>query len=183
MSKENNNNLKGAATHNSGKETMTTIKNIFEQVSMINPEVNYMSSIGEYVDANARQFAEYMERQIMAYLPENSLAMKIIRENRGRYSEKQLWVISYELQRNADYVAKLDNELEEIERKENAKREASRQKLANNKANSQSILDYVKANGRLLGDYYKFVKNNKNFAREFFSKKFTMESANAFLGK
>lgn len=160
---------------------MATLKEIFQDVSMMNPTVNYMSSIGEYVDSNAQQLADYVIREIVGYLPEDSLAMTIIRSTRGRFTEKQLWVVAYELQKNAEYCAKLDKTNAEIAAKENAKREASRQKLANNKANSQSVLDYVKSQGRLLGDYYKFVKANKKFAREFFSKKFTMESANAFI--
>lgn len=151
---------------------MATLKEIFQDVSMMNPTVNYMSSNGEYVDSNAQQLADYVIREIVGYLPEDSLAMTIIRSTRGRFTEKQLWVVAYEL---------LDKTNAEIAAKENAKREASRQKLANNKANSQSVLDYVKSQGRLLGDYYKFVKANKKFAREFFSKKFTMESANAFI--
>jgi hypothetical protein len=160
---------------------MATLKDIFQQVSMMNPTVNYMSSIGEYVDSNAQQLADYVIRETMGYLPEDSLAMKIIRSTRGRFTEKQLLVVAYELQKNAEYCAQLDKTNAEIAAKEDAKREASRQKLANNKANSQSVLDYVKSQGRLLGDYYKFVKANKKFAREFFSKKFTMESANAFI--
>lgn len=148
---------------------------------MMNPTVNYMSSIGEYVDSNAQQLADYVIREIVGYLPEDSLAMTIIRSTRGRFTDKQLWVVAYELQKNAEYCAQLDKTNAEIAAKENAKREASRQKLANNKANSQSVLDYVKSQGRLLGDYYKFVKANKKFSREFFSKKFTMESANAFI--
>ena len=43
------------------------------------------------------------------------------------------------------------------------------------------VLKHVKAQGRKLGDYYKFVKSNKGFAREFFSKKYTMDSAIAFI--
>ena len=160
---------------------MATLKEIFQQVSMMNPTVNYMSSIGEYVDSNAQQLADYVIRETMGYLPEDSLAMKIIRSTRGRFTDKQLWVVAYELQKNVEYCAQLDKTNAEIAAKENAKREASRQKLANNKANSQSVLDYVKSQGRLLGDYYKFVKSNKKFTREFFSKKFTMESANAFI--
>ncbi len=160
---------------------MATLKEIFQDVSMMNPTVNYMSSIGEYVDSNAQQLADYVIREIVGYLPEDSLAMTIIRSTRGRFTDKQLWVVAYELQKNAEYCAQLDKTNAEIAAKENAKREASRQKLANNKANSQSVLDYVKSQGRLLGDYYKFVKANKKFSREFFSKKFTMESANAFI--
>ena len=39
---------------------MATLKEIFQQVSMMNPTVNYMSSIGEYVDSNAQQLADYV---------------------------------------------------------------------------------------------------------------------------
>jgi len=54
-------------------------------------------------------------------------------------------------------------------------------KLSANKEATQSVLDYVKSNGYKLADYYSFLKSNKKFAKEFYSKKFTMESANEFM--
>jgi hypothetical protein len=61
------------------------------------------------------------------------------------------------------------------------KAEAQKEKLAANKAKSSDVLAQVKAAGKLLKDYYAFVKSNKKFASEFYSKKFTQLSVNAFL--
>jgi hypothetical protein len=54
-------------------------------------------------------------------------------------------------------------------------------KLAANKEATQSVLDYVKSNGYKLADYYQFLKTTKKYAKEFYSKKYTMESANEFM--
>lgn len=106
---------------------------------MINPTVNYMSSIGEYVDSNAKQLADYMIKEIMGYLPESSLAMKIIRDNRGHFTEKQLWVIAYELQKNAEYCAEIDKTLAEIEQRENM-RKAHRAAKRHAKGEAKNII-------------------------------------------
>lgn len=68
---------------------------------------------------------------------------------------------------------------EEVKRDQ--KLAASKTKLAANKEASSDVLSQVKAAGKKLGDYYSFVKSNKQFAREFFSKKFTQQSVSAFL--
>lgn len=107
---------------------MATIQNIYRQVEMINPRVSTVSSLGEFVDANNQQLADYMIKEIMGYLPKDSLAWKILTGTSGRYTEKQMWVIAYELQKNADYVAKLDETLAEIEEREAWKRAARRAK-------------------------------------------------------
>jgi len=93
---------------------------------MVNPSINYMSSLGEYVDANERQLAEYVKREIEGYLPEDSLAMKIIRSTSERFTEKQLWVVAYELQKNAEYCAMLDKRNAEIAQREATKKAARR---------------------------------------------------------
>lgn len=126
---------------------MTTLKNIFAQVSMMNPTVNYMSSIGEYVDSNAQQLADYVIREIMDYLPHESLAWKIITSTTGRFSEKQLWVIAYELQKNAEYCADLDKTLAEIEQHEawrKAKNRERRHRRAERKAQAAAAPKFVK---------------------------------------
>ena len=57
----------------------------------------------------------------------------------------------------------------------------SKAKLSANKAATQSVLDLVKSNGFKLADYYEFLKKNKKYAKEFYSKKFTTESAKEFM--
>lgn len=67
------------------------------------------------------------------------------------------------------------------EAKKDQKANESKTKLNANKQASADVLAAVKSAGKKLGDYYAFVKSNKKFAREFFSKKFTIESVDAFL--
>jgi hypothetical protein len=67
------------------------------------------------------------------------------------------------------------------ELKKDRKIAENKAKLAANKEATQSILDLVKSNGYKLADYYQFLKTTKKYAKEFYSKKFTMESANEFM--
>lgn len=158
----------------------TTVKQIFDYISGMNPTVSTISSMGSFVSNQNQQVADGIKNEVMASLNEGSVAYKIAATSE-RFSEKQLWVIAYELIKNEDFSQKVGEFYARINRKEIAKAEASKRKIADNKANSQSVLDYVKSNGRLLGDYYKFLKANKQFKKEFFSKNFTMASAEAFL--
>ena len=159
-----------------------TIKDIYNQVSYINPNVSTISSIGDFVEESSRQAAAYSRRELVQYVSKDSLAFKILTENlKDFFTEKQVWVIAYELQKNAEYVAKLQAELEVRERRAKAKAEASKAKLNANKEASQEVLDFVKANKKLLKDYYNFVKKNKKYSKEYYSKKFTLESATEFV--
>lgn len=116
---------------------MATLKQIFSQVSMMNPTISTVSSIGSFIDPNNQQTADFVTSEIMGYLPHESLAWKIITGTTGRFSEKQLWVIAYELQKNAEYCANLDNTLAEIEQHEawrKAKNRERRHRRAERKA-------------------------------------------------
>ena len=159
-----------------------TVKDIYNQVSYINPSVSTVCSIGSFVEETNRQVANSVRSKLMAYLPTSSLAHKIISENlKDFFSEKQMWVIAYELQKNAEYISKLLEELEVEERRAEAKAAASKAKLNANKEASQEVLDFVKSNKKLLKDYYAFVKKNKKYSKEYYSKKFTLESATEFV--
>ena len=156
------------------KKMKVTIKDIYNQVSYINPSVSTISSIGDFVEESSRQAAAYSRRKLIDYVSNDSLAFKILTSNlKDFFSEKQMWVIAYELQKNAEYVAKLQAKLEVEERRAEAKAAASKEA-------SQEVLDFVKSSKKLLKDYYAFVKKNKKYSKEFYSKKFTLESATEF---
>ena len=159
-----------------------TIKDIYNDVSYINPSVSTISSIGDFIEESSRQVAQSVRIRIAKILPQGTLAHKIVTENLNDFfSERQLWVIAYELQKNEEYVSNLANEIERRERVAERKAQESKAKIARNKENSQEVLDFVKSNKKLLKDYYAFVKSNKKYSKEFYSKKFTFESANEFI--
>lgn len=153
---------------------------IFNYIKGLNAPQIVISSLGSYTSDINRQVSDNLRGQIMQYLPETSLAYKICM-TANTFSEKQLWVIAFELIKNADFCEVVAEFYAEINQKETIKKAQSDAKLAANKANSQSVLDVVKSNGKKLGDFYEFVKNSKQFKKEFYSKKFSMDSANAFL--
>ena len=161
---------------------MATVKQIFNEIEDLNPQTSTISSLGSYVSQSAQMVSDSIYKEVLSFLPEDSLAYKILTSSE-RYTEKQLWVISYELEKNADFNKMVSERISSREAKTKAKLEASKLKLQANKAGSQDVLDFVKNNGKKLADYYAFIKKNKKYAREFYSKKFTMESANEFLSK
>mgnify|MGYP001016896402 FL=1 len=159
-----------------------TAKQIFSEIQTLKPIVSTVSSLGSFVTEFNQSVSDMVARNLMVFIPENTLAYKIISTS-TRFTDKQLWVIAFELEKNEDYATELGEKLAIENDREEAKRQESKSKLANNKADTQNVLDYVKENGKLLKDYYSFLKSSKQYKKEFFSKKFTMESANEFLNK
>jgi hypothetical protein len=153
---------------------------LFNYTSQVNVRINTISSMGNYTNDIDIQVADKRRQEIIEVLPVGTLAHKIITST-DRLSEKQIWVIVFELLKNETFCQKVAEFYEELYRDEKIKAAKSAAKVAANKTNSAIVLDFVKNNGKKLGEYYTFVKNNRNFSKEFYSKKFSMESANAFV--
>lgn len=164
----------------SAKKMKATVKQIFEQIQSLNPESNVGSSLGTYVTESSTLVSHYLHKELINILPESSLAHKILTSNYTYYTSKQLWIIAYELEKNEAYSVELGERIAKSERREQVKQNESKKKLEKNKAASKEVLDFVKSKGFKLGDYYQFVKNSE-FKKEFYSKKYTMDSANAFI--
>lgn len=161
---------------------MTTAKQIYNEIKGLNPDSSTISSLGSFVSQSSQMACDSLYKEVISYLPTSSLAYSILTSSQ-RYSEKQLWVIAFELEKNEEYNVLVSNRIELREARVNAKIDAQKSKLSANKENSQNVLDFVKQNGYKLADYYSFVKGTRKYANEFYSKKFTMESANNFITK
>lgn len=160
---------------------MTTINQILSEIRTVNASVNEISSLGTYVSNSSKQAAEYTRKELTNCVSIGSTAYNILTSGQETLSEKQLLCIAYELQKNAEYCEALSKRIYREEAIAQQKRDESKAKLSANKDASQDVLASVKAAGLKLGDYYAFVKSNKKFAKEFYSKKFTAESANEFI--
>ncbi len=158
------------------------VKDIYNRIENLNPELTTISSLGSFVSDTDRMVQESIYNEVLNNIPADSLAYTILTEN-NKYSRKQIWVIAYELVKNEEYLSKIGAELNREDAIARQKENASKAKLNANKKEAQPVKDYIKENGALLKDYYAFVKSSKQFRKEFYSKKFTMESANAFLNK
>ena len=158
--------------------TQITAKTIFNDIQALNGTVSSISSMGDYISETAQIVADAKHAKITEFVPADSLAGKILADLKiTRYTEKQLWVIAYELLKNEAYVAMLSGEAEKAE----AISDEKKSKLAENKAGSQNVLDFVKSRGFKLADYYAFLKKDKQFSKEFYSKKYTLTSAEEFV--
>lgn len=166
-----------------------SVKDIFQDISLLNPTRNEMSSVGVYVTESARQVSDKTKREILDKLPESSLAYKILKQNYDSFkdydlTDKQKWVIAYELQKNNSYTQTLGDQIARRNSTEKRKSDASKAKKAANKSSSQSLLDQIISKGLRLGDYYKWLNSKGNkYRSEYFSKKYSAASVSAFLNR
>lgn len=137
----------GAVREEVKKAAKVKVSDIFEQVAMLNPRKDYISSLGEYVSDSNIMCAEYVEREICDYLPHESLAFTIVKEGRmGCYTTKQLWVIAYELLKSESYCEMLAKTLEEIRFREEMKRASKRAKRAAKKEAQKRLAESQSCN-------------------------------------
>jgi hypothetical protein len=91
-------------------KVMIKVGKIFERLEGLNPSRTTISSIGIVVTSLNQQISDDLRREILDYLPQESLAYKIA-SDANHFSSKQLWVIAYELQKNEKYVSNLEKEI------------------------------------------------------------------------
>lgn len=156
---------------------MATVKQIFDRIDTAS--VNYVMSAIPYEGRTYEQCERVLERreELKQFVAADSLAAKILDTDK-HLTVKQLWVIAYALEKSAEFCAKVDASVAEAK----AKVAASNAKLAANKAASADVLAQVKQAGKLLKDYYAWLKNS-SYKKEFYSKKYTQASVNAFLAQ
>ena len=165
------------------KVNPVSVKEVFDEIQYLNPSVSTISSLGNYVSQSNQMVSDAVYKEVMQHIPKDSTAFKIMMGTQKKYSDKQLWVIAYELQKNQKYTKKLGQEIAKRKAEAAYKKQAIKNKLQANKSGSQGVLDSIKSNGFKLGDYYNWLKSNKKYKKEFFSKKYSTESANEFMKK
>ena len=160
---------------------MKNTRQIFDYIQGMNPTVSTVSSMGSFVTEMSQQVSDSVVTEVVRALPEGTLAYKIATSNAARYSEKQLWVMAYELTKNEEFVAKVADFYERINRKENAKNEVSKAKLAANKEASSDILAPIKEMKK-IGEFGRWLNTPGNIYRsQHFNKKYTASAVNTFL--
>lgn len=125
------------------KKTAITAKQAFADVQSLNPSTSTVSSIGTFVSSQNQQIADAKAKEIMGYLPKDSLAYKIVSSS-SKFSDKQLWVIAYELVKNKDYQKDLAESIEESERQaayQKARKSAKRKAKSEQKKQAKATAD------------------------------------------
>ena len=84
------------------KQTMTQVQSIFNYIGSLNPSISTISSIGNFVSSNDQQLSDAMRREVMNALPNDTLAYSIA-TTANKFSAKQLWVIAFQLEKNAEF--------------------------------------------------------------------------------
>lgn len=156
---EQNKIVEPAATGNSGLKKMTYTE---KQIENAKKEYSNFLKTHTLSDYDVSVIGKNTAEQRMDY--HNRIVSEILAGNKELEKEWKLFFLKEEV--------RADQKITE-----------TKAKLSANKAATQPVLDFVKSNGHKLADYYEFLKKNKKYAREFYSKKYTSESASAFLNK
>lgn len=84
---------------------MTTAQAIFSSIQGLNARKTTVSSVGTGIDSQARQMQEdKLDEVIRVISDKNSLAYKIA-TTAVSFTEKQMWVIAFELAKNTEYAS------------------------------------------------------------------------------
>lgn len=96
------------------KQPDITAKQAFADIQSLNPSTSTISSLGTFITSQNQQLADAKADEIMGYLPKESLAYKIVSSS-SSFTDKQLWVIAYELIKNKKYQRDLSQRIIETE--------------------------------------------------------------------
>lgn len=153
-----------AATPLQGAGANISMKEIFADVSGVNAGTTTVSSIGTFVSDSQRMIADARYKEIIGFIPKESLAFKILTDTKGNLSDKQKWVVSYELAKSSVYkdsLAQRNAEVKAFEKRQQAAkqaRNARRQERANAYAAEQGMRPLQRgervANGSQVFDKY-----------------------------
>jgi hypothetical protein len=154
-----------------------TVQDIYKTLSSLNGNASYTDQ------RMSDQNRDFIFRLAQENVEEGTLAYNILYDTRGRYSDRQLWAMSYALDKKEGFKREVYGLVTRDRIESEQSRQRQKDKLSSNKEASSGILATVKLSGKNLKDYYSFVKGNRKYAREFYSKKFTAESVAAFLNQ
>lgn len=105
------------------------VKKVFVYLNGLNPTQTIISSLGRHITDANWELAYSLRDRIANYLPENTLAAKIMSERKmdGFFTDKQIWGIAYELMKNEDFLNELAEWMRPILVKEMKARENERE--------------------------------------------------------
>lgn len=85
---------------------------IFNEIQGLNPKTSIISSIGSFISNENQMVSDMIRKEAISNVSESSLAFSILRDSE-KFSEKQLWVISFELLKNESYCKNLQKTVDE----------------------------------------------------------------------
>ena len=129
------------------------VKKIFVYLNGLNPKQTIISSLGRHISDQDWELAYSLRDNIAKYLPENTLAAKIMSERKmdGFFTDKQIWVIAYELMKNEDFLNELAEWMrpilvKEMKAKENEKENRKKRNAAIKAWKEKKAAQAAKAN-------------------------------------
>jgi len=104
--------------------------------------------MGSFVSSSQRQIADEKRNEIANSLDKNSLAYKIMQQAGDKFSDKQVGVIAYELNKNNEYK----NKLGESKNKSNNSKQDKKAKSDFKKAKKQGIQNILPSRAERLAN-------------------------------
>jgi len=155
---------------------LRTVRTTAAQGVTVADVFSYISSLRvddrRFIDAtNAYMVADMVAREVAAFLPAGTLAHTIF-TTASNLSDKQLWVLAYELIKSAPFTYIVFDAI-------TRDRVEAEQKAAAKKANADQVLAEIKAS-RKMAAFTRWIKTSQ-FKKEFWSGKYTEQSVAAFL--
>lgn len=143
-----------------------TVADVFSYISSLRVDDR------RFIDTtNAYMVADMVAREVAAFLPTGTLAHTIF-TTASNLSDKQLWVISYELIKCAPFTYIVFDAI-------TRDRVEAENKAAAKKANADQVLSEIKAS-RKMAAFTRWIKTSQ-FKKEFWSGKYTEQSVSAFM--
>lgn len=119
------------------------VGNIFDDIKSLNPGESKISSMGSVVSKQAKQLAESERTKIMKFIPDGTVADKILR-TADKLSDKQLWAIAYELLKNEDYVSDLSERNDKLAKEVSYQKEKRSEKRKTRTAEKNRVKESIK---------------------------------------
>lgn len=127
----------------------TTINNqILDFTKCINAKSSTISSIGDFITEQQQNLADSRISEILAMVSENSLAYKILMGKQSIFTDKQVWVVYFEIMKNAEAISKIENFYAEIAKAEFRKSKKSEKSVLKTNA-KKSVEKIANANAEL----------------------------------
>lgn len=147
---------------------MTQVNEIFNYIQGINARTSTVSSIGTFTSSTNKQVADNLLSEVIEALPVGTLAHNIA-TTANNFTTKQLWVIAFQLEKNAEFckmIAERNSNIEAQEAarkaKKAAKSAAKKEVAAKIEANAQRNFDGIQTVFHKIWGVVELVAQDEN---------------------
>lgn len=113
-------------------------QNVLKWVQGVNPTINYSSSLGGYVTPISEQISDRLKVELLSVVFGNgSLAELLLKNQQDSYTQKQIFVIAYEIMKYPAYVQKIEDYYKSLIKPKKSKSKSKSKAFLPNRFNNQ----------------------------------------------